>query len=129
MKLKPTSLAILVLIVNGSLGSLGALAQDAASNSQAAPNVHEIQVTAKKYEFSPNPIRVKKGEPVRLIITATDHDHGIQLDAFHIKQKLKKGVPTTIEFTPDKAGTFPFKCSVFCGLGHGGMKGELVVEE
>lgn len=131
MKLKPTCLAILalMLLVNGSLASLGALAQDAASNSQAAPNVHEIQVTAKKYEFSPNPIRVKKGEPVRLIITATDHDHGIQLDAFHIKQKLKKGVPTTIEFTPDKAGTFPFKCSVFCGLGHGGMKGELVVEE
>lgn len=131
MKLKPTCLAILalMLLVNGSLASLGALAQDAASNSQAAPNVHEIQVTAKKYEFSPNPIRVKKGEPVRLIITATDHDHGIQLDAFHIKQKLKKGVPATIEFTPDKAGTFPFKCSVFCGLGHGGMKGELVVEE
>lgn len=131
MKLKPTCLAILalMLLVNGSLASLGALAQDAASNSQAAPNVHEIQVTAKKYEFSPNPIRVKKGESVRLIITATDHDHGIQLDAFHIKQKLKKGVPTTIEFTPDKAGTFPFKCSVFCGLGHGGMKGELVVEE
>lgn len=130
MKLKPTSVAILALmLVNGSLASLGALAQDAAYKSQAAPNVHEIQVTAKKYEFSPNPIRVKKGEPVRLIITATDHDHGIQLDAFHIKQKLKKGVPTTIEFTPDKAGTFPFKCSVFCGLGHGGMKGELVVEE
>lgn len=131
MKLKPTCLAIsaLMLLVNGSLASLGALAQDAASNPQAAPNVHEIQVTAKKYEFSPNPIRVKKGEAVRLIITATDHDHGIQLDAFHIKQKLKKGVPTTIEFTPDKAGTFPFKCSVFCGLGHGGMKGELVVEE
>ena len=131
MKLKPTCLAILalMLLVNGSLASLGALAQDAPSNPQAAPNVHEIQVTAKKYEFSPNPIRVKKGEPVRLIITATDHDHGIQLDAFHIKQKLKKGVPTTIEFTPDKAGTFPFKCSVFCGLGHGGMKGELVVEE
>lgn len=130
-KLKPTCVALLALIlsVNGPLASLRALAQEAPSNPQAAANVHEIQVTAKKYEFSPNPIRVKKGEPVKLIITATDHDHGFQLDAFHIKQKLKKGEPTTVEFTPDKAGTFPFKCSVFCGLGHGGMKGQLVVEE
>ena len=89
----------------------------------------EIQVTAKKYEFSPNPIRVKKGEPVKLTITATDHDHGISIDAFKIKQKLKKGEPTIVEFTPDKAGTFPIKCSVFCGLGHFGMKGTIVVEE
>jgi hypothetical protein len=29
----------------------------------------------------------------------------------------------------DKAGTLPFRCSNFCGLGHGGMKGTLVVEE
>ena len=86
-------------------------------------------MTAKKYEFSPNPIRVKKGERVRLIITATDRDHGIKIEAFNIEEKLKKGVPTTVEFTADKAGSFPFKCSVHCGFGHGGMKGTLIVEE
>jgi cytochrome c oxidase subunit 2 len=113
---------------------LGAMAmivapRSAARDANAPLQAHEIQVTAKKYEFSPNPIRVKKGEPVKLIITATDRDHGFSLEAFHIKQKLKKGEPTTVEFTPDKAGTFPFKCSVFCGMGHGGMKGSVVVEE
>lgn len=92
-------------------------------------SVHEIQMTAKKYEFSPDPIRVKKGERVRLIITATDRDHGIKIEAFNVEQKLKKGVPTTVEFTADKAGTFPFKCSVHCGFGHSGMKGKLIVEE
>lgn len=99
------------------------------SAAQAAPQVHEIQMTAKKYEFSPNPIRVKKGERVRLIITATDRDHGIKIEAFGVEQRLKKGVPTTVEFTADKAGTFPFKCSVHCGFGHSGMKGTLIVEE
>ncbi|HEY6348553.1 MAG TPA: cupredoxin domain-containing protein [Candidatus Angelobacter sp.] len=108
--------------------TLGLMALPAMA-AQAAPDVHEIQVTAKKYEFSPSPIRVKKGEHVKLLITAIDHDHGFQLEAFHIKQKLKKGEPATIEFTPDKAGSFPFKCSAFCGLGHGGMKGTLIVEE
>jgi len=100
-----------------------------AQESAASTAAHEIQVSAKKYEFNPNTITVKKGEHVRLIITATDHDHGFKLDAFGINQKLKKGAPTTIEFTADKTGTFPFQCSEFCGLGHGKMKGKVVVEE
>lgn len=88
----------------------------------------EIQMTAKKYEFTPSTIRVKTGEPVKLVITALDHDHGIKIDALHINQKLPKGEPVTIEFTPSEPGTFPFECSHFCGLGHKKMKGELIVE-
>ena len=126
MNLRKTAFLTLVL---GAIAMLNAARYAAAQNDKSTLQAHEIQVTAKKYEFSPNPIRVKKGEPVKLIITAIDHDHGFSLEAFHIKQKLKKGEPTTIEFTPDKAGTFPFKCSVFCGMGHGGMKGTLIVEE
>lgn len=103
----------------------GAKAQTGAEASPA----HEIQVTAKKYQFNPNVISVKKGEHVKLIITALDHDHGFKLAAFDINQLLKKGAATTIELTADKAGTFPFQCSHFCGMGHKGMKGKLVVEE
>jgi cytochrome c oxidase subunit 2 len=90
--------------------------------------VHEIQMTAKRYEFDPNVITVKKGEHVRLIITALDRDHGFKLEDFGINQVLTKGDPTFIEFTADKTGTFVFKCSQFCGLGHRKMKGKLVVE-
>ena len=93
-----------------------------------ASEAGEIKVTAKKYAFDPNPIRVKKGDHVKLVITAVDHDHGFKLDAFHIDQLLKKGEVTTVEFTADQAGTFPFACSKFCGMGHKKMKGELVVE-
>jgi cytochrome c oxidase subunit 2 len=89
----------------------------------------EIQVTAKKYEFDPTTITVKRGERVKLIITALDHDHGFNLEAFQIDKLLKKGQATTIEFTADKTGTFPFHCSHFCGMGHGKMKGQLVVED
>ena len=97
---------------------------------QATPaGAHEITMTAKNYEFDPSVITVKKGEKVRLIITATDRDHGIKIDGYDINQVLEKGDPTTIEFTADKAGTFEFKCSVYCGMGHRKMKGRLVVEE
>jgi heme/copper-type cytochrome/quinol oxidase subunit 2 len=88
----------------------------------------DIKVTAKKYEFEPAQIRVKKGDHVKLLITAADHDHGFKLAAFHVDQKVKKGETATVEFTPDQTGTFPFECSKFCGMGHKNMKGELVVE-
>jgi cytochrome c oxidase subunit 2 len=87
-----------------------------------------MKMTAKKYEFDPSQIRVKKGEHVKLLITAVDHDHGFKIAALHIDRKLKKGETATIEFTPDQAGTFPFECSKFCGLGHKNMKGVLLVE-
>ena len=95
----------------------------------SAPDAHEIQVIARKYEFSPSTITARKGERVKLTITAIDHDHGFKLEAFGVDKLLKKGQTTTIEFTADKAGTFPFQCSHFCGMGHGKMKGQLVVKE
>jgi cytochrome c oxidase subunit 2 len=117
---------ILVLMF-GLLAFCLLLAQ--AQDSISAAGVHEIKVTAKKYEFIPSSIHVKKGEHVRLVITATDHDHGFKLAAFNVHQALPKGENTTVEFTADKAGTFPIVCSHVCGFGHHGMKGELVVEE
>jgi len=32
-----------------------------------------------------------------------------------------------VRFTPDRAGTFPFLCDIFCGEGHEGMSGKIVV--
>ena len=110
-----TMAATITLLVSAACGLI---AQDAG----------EIKVTAKKYEFEPAQIRVKKGDHVKLLITAVDHDHGFKLAAFHVDQKLKKGETTTVEFTPDQTGTFPFECSKFCGVGHKNLKGDLVVE-
>jgi cytochrome c oxidase subunit 2 len=88
----------------------------------------EIKVTARKYEFSPTVIKAKRGDRIKLVITALDRDHGFKLEAFHIDQKLPKGEAVTIEVTADRAGTFPFECSHYCGLGHKKMKGQLTVE-
>lgn len=94
----------------------------------AAPQVREFKMTARKYKFDPDVITVNQGDHVRLIITALDRDHGFKLEAYGINQKLNKGDPATIEFTATKPGTFTFRCSVFCGLGHRRMKGKLIVE-
>ena len=123
MKLKRT---ISIVFVLAAVFTASAFAQE---HQDATPAPHEIQMTAKKYEFNPSVITVKKGEQVKLVITATDRDHGFKLDAFKINQHLKKGEAATVEFTADQAGEFPFQCSVICGMGHHRMKGKLVVEE
>lgn len=104
------------------------IAAAAAQPQEIQDGWHVIKMTARKYRYDPDVITVKKGEKVRLIMTALDRDHGFELKAFDINQNLKKGDPTVIEFTADKVGTFEFNCSVFCGLGHRKMKGRLVVE-
>lgn len=109
-----------------------ATVEEAATTTPATPvpaAVQEIKVTAKQFSFAPNPIAVKKGVPVKLLVTATDVEHGFSLPAFGINKNLPVGQEVAIEFIPDKAGSFPFFCSVFCGSGHGGMSGSLTVTE
>jgi cytochrome c oxidase subunit 2 len=80
-------------------------AKDAETGVQA---VHEIRVTLRKYEFSPSSLRVRKGERVKLVMTAADHDHGFKLDDFNINQKIPTGTTVVVEFTADKAGLSNF---------------------
>ena len=112
-----------------SVVSARTVAQAVEDSATSMRGVHEIQVTLRKYEFSPGSLRVRKGEQVKLVMSAADHDHGFKLADFDINQKIPKGTTVVVEFTADKAGTFQFRCSSVCGLGHRGMKGTLVVEE
>ena len=116
-----------ILILTGL--ALGLYLQGLGAESQSEAPSEEIHMTARKYEFDPKVITVKKGQAVRLLIKAEDRDHGFKLQAFGINQRLRKGAWTTIEFTAEEAGTFPFKCSVRCGWRHGKMKGKLIVKD
>ena len=91
--------------------------------------MREVKVAAFKYGFKPDRIIVKKGEKVRLLVTATDVEHGFALPDLKIDVKLPPNKEQMIEFTPDKTGEFPFHCSVYCGSGHKAMKGTLAVKE
>jgi len=80
-----------------------------------------IEVTAKRFEFTPGQITLKKGEPVVLVLTSADVPHGIRFKELGIETRIGKGQSSELAFTPDKTGTFVGHCSVFCGSGHGGM--------
>ena len=130
---------VLVFAFCGALAGAGLLWPSAAAAQDQPVQVIELQ--AKKYEYSPAPVHVKAGTKVQLKITAVDHDHGFKMTTvaksgqpglvFTSAQdcwQLKKGETTTIEFVAQTPGTYAFKCCHVCGMGHGGMKSEIVVE-
>ena len=93
----------------------------------AAPKEKVVQLTAKKFEFTPAEITVRKGEPVVLEINSEDVRHGFTLPDFGVRGDVKPGTVSRIAFTPDKTGRFTFACDVFCGGGHEEMSGTLNV--
>jgi cytochrome c oxidase subunit 2 len=99
------------------------------SSSMAQESKQVIKVSAKKFEYSPSQITVKKGVPVVLELTSLDRLHGFDCPGLGIRGDINPGKTTTIEFTPKTAGTFPFHCDNFCGTGHDRMKGTIVVTE
>jgi cytochrome c oxidase subunit 2 len=88
-----------------------------------------IQITAKRYEFDPPQIRLKRGETVVLELVTADRAHGFKLPAFGIRVDALPGEVHRVSLTPDRAGRFTFLCDVFCGDGHDDMEGHIVVEE
>ena len=49
--------------------------------------------------------------------------------AFGIDTDIQPGKTTAITIKPEKVGSYTTICDHYCGLGHGGMKMTIVVEE
>jgi cytochrome c oxidase subunit 2 len=90
---------------------------------------HVIQITAKRFEFSPGEITVKKGEQVVLEIKSEDVKHGFSLPDFSVHAAITPGEVSRVRFVPDKTGEFAFVCDIFCGNGHEDMEGTIKVVE
>ena len=99
------------------------------TRANAVPAERVIHITAKKFEFSPDSITLKKGEPVVFEISSEDRKHGFSLHAFGVRSDVLPGKVSSIRFTPDKTGKFTFSCDVFCGDGHEDMTGTVVVTD
>jgi heme/copper-type cytochrome/quinol oxidase subunit 2 len=96
--------------------------------SASAEEPRKIDVVAKKFAFEPSRIEVRAGEPVEITFRSLDTKHGFACKELGLEKVVfTKDEPATVRFTAEKPGTYPFKCARFCGLGHGKMKGEIVV--
>jgi cytochrome c oxidase subunit II len=101
-------------------------AQESA-NAAVEPKV--IEITAKKYDFSPSQITLKKGESVILRLTSTDRVHGFMSRPLKIDTDISPNKATDVAVTPAAAGDFTVICDHYCGTGHGNMKMKVSVVE
>jgi P-type Cu+ transporter len=92
--------------------------------ASAIGGVQEIRIVVKG-GYTPDTILVQAGRPVRLQFyrdETTDCSERVVFEAFGIDQALPAFQTTTVEFTPQQPGEYPFRC------GMNMLKGLLVVE-
>lgn len=113
------------LLLAGFCATLVAAAARAASQAGEA---RVITIVARKFVFIPNEITVRQGESVVLAFTAPEVAMGFFAPELGLRALIVPGEVSRVPFTADKAGRFDFLCDVFCGDGHEGMNGHLVVQ-
>src|SRR5262249_7400285 len=103
----------------------GTVAIDGARAAQEG-ETKTIEVSAKKYEFDPSEIRVKKGTKVELKVHSVDETHGAKLEIYpegskdkstpglvfadpKENGKVEKNVDQVLKFTAAREGTYEFK--------------------
>jgi cytochrome c oxidase subunit II len=116
------------MLLAGALGiTLATVAPK--GNVARADNPKVIEITAKKFEFSPSEITIKKGEPVILRLTSSDRVHGFMSKPLKIDTDIPSDTTKDVAVTPDTAGNFTVICDHYCGTGHGNMKMKVTVVE
>ncbi|MFS0774610.1 Sec-dependent nitrous-oxide reductase [Neobacillus sp. 3P2-tot-E-2] len=80
----------------------------------------------------PDVIEVNQGDKVFIHLTNTDFDeditHGFAINSYNLNMEVQPGQTNTLEFTADKAGTFPLYCTNFCSALHQEMTGYFLVK-
>lgn len=121
---RPKSLTTVILTMFSFLG----LAALGGSNRVHADDAPVIEITAKRFAFSPDKITLKKGRTVKLRLHSEDVTHGFFLRPLKLDEEIPAGESIEVLVTPQEAGTFMTICDHFCGANHGNMNMTIVVE-
>src|ERR1700720_3218129 len=78
--------------------------------ASADVNPKVIEISAKKFEFTPSQITLKKGEPVILRLTSSDRVHGFMAKPLKIDTDIPNDKGKDVAVTPDTAGDFTIIC-------------------
>jgi len=92
-------------------------------------NGQKITVSGDEFAFMPDTITIKKGQPATITFKNTGkYPHNFTIAELNVQTKtIQPGGEDTVTFTPDKAGSFSYICTI-PGHADRGMKGTLTVE-
>ena len=85
-----------------------------------AGGTQELILLMNTYGYSPDRFTVKRGVPVRITLNAAKDagcTRSIVFPDFGVSKVVPAGGTGTIEFTPQKEGTFSFRCSMAMARG------------
>ena len=114
-----------ILAGGAALGIASIATYVAAQPAQAKEKI--IRIDAKRFDYTPSHLTLKKGEAVILELTSSDVLMGFNLPDFNLRADMVPDKVTRVRFVPDKTGSFTFLCDIFCGDGHECMHGTLIV--
>jgi len=102
-------------------------AQLTAGSDAHQPTKLTFNITGGSFYFTPNEIKVKQGDQVKIVFTNAGGMHNLIFNDFGGigTKSIQTGETDTIEFTADKKGTFEFYCAV--GNGYHRMMGQIGV--
>lgn len=104
-------------------------AQALLGGTSSAASTRQLTVVARDVRFNDSnpPLELKVGEPVALTVVNGEqgivHDFAIAGLDVRTDGHLSPGASQTLEFTPTKAGTFGYSCTLHPGL----MDGQVIV--
>lgn len=98
------------------------------ARSARADDIPVIEITAKRFSFTPDKITLKKGQTVKLRLHSEDVTHGFFLRPLKLDEEIPAGGTAEVTITPQVAGTFWTICDHFCGANHANMNMTIVVE-
>lgn len=96
-----------------------------ATAAAAAGGVQEVTIGVRG-DYEPARVRVKRGVPVRLVFDRQETSgcsEEVVIPEFGIRRFLPAFKKTTVELTPERAGSYDFTC------GMGMLRGKLIVDE
>lgn len=95
---------------------------------QAAPSAaRTIRVDVASWSFTPSRIEARRGEQVTIQLVGVSGTHGFSVPQLGINEPITAGQTKTITLPTSQAGTFDLLCSIPCGAGHLGMRGQIVI--
>ena len=109
------------------LVAAAALAAILAAGAALADGEREVRITAKRFEYRPAEVVLTRGQPVVLALTSIDRLHGFTIPEMHLRADVEPGRTTRVRLVPERTGSFVFRCDNFCGDGHEGMAGRIIV--
>lgn len=124
MKIKKTTLYILGIILlvgvawyfmaDNSSGNIDNNPGNGIGNGE----VQDVVIGMKDYNYYPNTIKVKQGQPVRISLDESVYGcfRSFTIRDFGVNKYLRTP-EEYVEFTPNKKGTFRFACSMGMGTG------------